>query len=110
MGHYSPIRIESQGFYLAAIVIGAERKWITRQAGYERSLITLKTIKKLNHIKGHYYHFIDPKTGLRGWDDSHDVELTSASTGTMILGALIAAEYFGGEVRKVADEMYSRID
>ena len=28
----------------------------------------------------------------------------------VILGALIAAEYFGGEVRKVADEIYSRID
>jgi hypothetical protein len=110
MGHYSPIPIESQGFYFAAIVVGVERGWISREAGYQRTVAALKTIKNLKTVKGHYYHFIDPKTGLRGWDDSHDVELTSASTGTMVLGALVASEYFGGEVKVLTDEIYSRID
>ncbi|MHC5115492.1 MAG: hypothetical protein ACYSQY_00290, partial [Planctomycetota bacterium] len=71
----SPVVIEEQGYYFAAIVIGVERGWITRQQGYDRVLITLNSLRKLKNIKGFYYHFIDRDTGLRGWDDSHDVEL-----------------------------------
>jgi hypothetical protein len=110
MNRYSPIPIESQGFYLAAMVIGVERGWITREAGYKRAMLTLKTIKKLKHVRGHYYHFIDPDTGKRGWNDNHGIELTNAGTGTMVLGALAAGEYFGGEVKKLANEIYARID
>ncbi len=110
LGRYSPIPIESQGFYLAAIVIGVERKWISRKEGYGRAVIALKTLGKLKHVRGFYYHFIDPDTGLRGWNDAHGVELSNGSTGTMIMGALVAGEYFGGEVRELAEELYARMD
>ncbi|MDP6504978.1 MAG: glucoamylase family protein, partial [Planctomycetota bacterium] len=102
--------IESQGFYFAAIVVGVKRGWITRKDGYRRAVITLKTLKKLKHIRGFYYHFIDPETGRRGWNDSHGVELSNASSGTMIMGALIAGEYFGGEVKALAEDLYARMD
>ena len=105
LGVYSPIPIESQGFYLAAIVIGAERGWITREEARRRVLLALNTIGKLKNINGFHYHFIDPKTGLRGWKDSHNVELSNASTGTMIMGALVAGEYFGGQVKELAEKI-----
>ena len=41
LNKYSPIPVESQGFYFAAIVIGVERGWITREEGERRILITL---------------------------------------------------------------------
>ncbi|MHC4506077.1 MAG: hypothetical protein ACYTFI_22510, partial [Planctomycetota bacterium] len=110
MGWYSPIPVESQGFYQAAIVIGVERKWITREEGYARAVTALKTLRKLKHIRGFYYHFIDPDTGLRGWNDAHGVELSNGSTGTMIMGALVAGEYFGGEVAELAEGLYARMD
>ncbi len=110
LGTYSPIAIESQGFYLAAIVIGVERGWITRQQGYDRAVIVLGTIKKLRSIHGFHYHFVDPKTGLSGWNNSPDVELTNAGSGTMIMGALIAGEYFGGQVKELAEELYARMN
>ena len=110
LGRYSPIPIESQGFYLAAIVIGVERGWITKKAGYERAVIALKTLATLKQIRGFYYHFIDPKTGKRGWNDAHGIELSNGSTGTMIMGALIAGEYFGGEVKRRAEELYAAMD
>ena len=31
MNKYSPIAIEEQGFYFAAIIIGVERGWISRE-------------------------------------------------------------------------------
>ncbi len=110
LGVYSPIPIESQGFYLAAIVIGVERGWITREQGHRRAVTALQTLRKLKTIRGFYYHFIDPDTGLRGWNDAHGVELSNASTGTMIMGALIAGEYFGGEAADLAEALYKRID
>jgi len=110
LNKYSPIPIESQGFYFAVIVIGVERGWITREEGYERILIALRSIKKLDNVNGFYYHFIDPHTGSRGWKNSRNVELTNAGSGTMILGALIAGEYFGGEIKELADELYARMN
>ena len=41
MNKYSPLAIEEQGFYFAAIIIGVERGWITRKEGEERIRITL---------------------------------------------------------------------
>ncbi len=36
-----PISIEGQGFYLATIVIGVERGWITRDEGRQRAVRAL---------------------------------------------------------------------
>jgi hypothetical protein len=107
---YSPIPIEHQGFYFTAIIIGVERGWISREEGEKRIIITLKTLRDLKRINGFWYHFIDPDTGKRGWKDSHNIELSNASTGTMLLGALAAAEYFGGEIEKLTYELYQAMN
>lgn len=105
-----PIAIESQGFYFAAIVIGVERGWITREEGEQRILITLMSLKHLHRINGFWYHFIDPATGKRAWNDSTNVELSNASAGTMVLGALAAGEYFGGEIKRLAESLYAEMN
>ena len=107
---YSPIPIEHQGFYFTAIIIGVERGWISRKEGEKRIIITLKTLRDLKRINGFWYHFIDPDTGKRGWKDSYNIELSNASAGTMLLGALAAAEYFGGEIEKLTYELYEAMN
>ena len=110
LNKYSPIPIEHQGFYFTAIIIGIERGWISREDGEKRIIITLKTLKNLKRIKGFWYHFIDPDTGKRGWKDSPKIELSNASAGTLLLGALAAAEYFDGEIKKLSYELYAAMD
>ena len=110
MNKYSPIAIEEQGFYFSAIIIGVERKWNTREQGKKRILITLKSLKNLKRINGFWYHFIDPDSGKRGWKDSHNIELSNASSGTMLLGALAAGEYFGGEIETLTNELYREMN
>ena len=110
LNKYSPIPIEHQGFYFTAIIIGIERGWISREDGEKRIIITLKTLKNLKRIKGFWYHFIDPDTGKRGWKDSPKIELSNASAGTLLLGALAAAEYFDGEIKKLTYELYAAMD
>ena len=107
---YSPIPIEHQGFYFTAIIIGVERGWISSEEGEKRIIITLKTLRDLKRINGFWYHFIDPDTGKRGWKDSHNIELSNASAGTMLLGALAAAEYFGGEIEKLTYNLYEAMN
>ena len=104
------ISIEGQGFLLAAMPIGVSRGWIDRAVGYERSLRVLKTIAGLKNIHGFHYHFIDADTGRRGWNDSVNVELTNMGTATMLAGALIAGEFFGGEVKQQAEALYRQAD
>ena len=110
LNKYSPIPIEHQGFYFTAIIIGIERGWISREDGEKRIIITLKTLKNLKRIKGFWYHFIDPDTGKRGWKDSPKIELSNASAGTLLLGALAAAEYFDGEIKQLSYELYAAMD
>ena len=110
MNKYSPLSIEEQGFYFTAIIIGVERGWITREEGEKRILITLRSLAKLERIRGFWYHFIDQDSGKRGWRDSKNVELSNVSTGTMLLGALAASEYFGGEIESRTQRMYAEMD
>ena len=110
MNKYSPLSIEEQGFYFTAIIIGVERGWITREEGEKRILITLRSLAKLERIRGFWYHFIDQDSGKRGWRDSKNVELSNVSTGTMLLGALAASEYFGGEIESRTQKMYAEMD
>jgi len=105
-GH--PLVIEEQGLYFMAIVAGVERGYITREQGNERILTALNSINKLKNINGFYYHFIDKDTGEKGWNKSIHVDLTNDGTSIMIIGALIAGEYFGGEIEKLANEIYVR--
>jgi len=107
---HAPLCFAEQGFYFAAIVVGVERGWITRQEGYDRILVTLKSIEKLPSKNGHYYHFIDPDTGLRGWNDAKAVELTNDDTATMLLGAIAASEYFGGEIAERVEAFYAKVN
>ena len=106
---YVPLAIESQGFYFPVIVLGVERGWIEYEAGRRRVLAALDSLLQLPHFHGFYYHFIDLKTGGPGWR-SKNVEVSNMSTATMIAGAIVAAEYFGGDVRDRVDQLYKRID
>ena len=91
LNRYSPIPIEHQGFYFTAVIIGVERGWISREDGENRIIITLKTLKSLR-IKGFGTTSSIP-IGKRGWKDSHNIELSNASAGTM-MGALAATKYW----------------
>ena len=104
-----PLAIESQGFYFPILVLGVERGWVDRKQAEDRVLVALDSLLKLKHFHGFFYHFIDVETGARGWH-SDRVEVSNMSTATMIAGALMAGEYFGGEVREKANALYSRID
>jgi len=99
--------IASVGYGLAALIIGVEHKWITRQKAFERANLTLETF--LNNVEGEngfFYHFVNMKNGKREWN----CEISIIDTAIFISGAITAGEYFGKEVKEKADKLYKNIN
>lgn len=101
--------IASNGFGLSAIPIGIERGWITYEEGKERTLGTLKTFyHHVEHRDGFFYHFLNMDTAQKneGFYDCPSI----IDTAILLNGAIIAREYFGGEIGELADRIYDRVN
>jgi hypothetical protein len=113
--------VAAVGFGLAAYPVGIERGWITRAAGAQRTLTTLRFLWRAPQgpqptgVIGHqglFYHFLDMNTGHR----FERVELSTIDTGLLMAGVLFMREYFDGtnasetEIRSLADSLYRRVN
>lgn len=98
--------IASVGFGLTALAIGADRGYITREQGYERANGTLDTLLRLERTHGFYYHFLDMETGARAWNS----EVSNIDTAILLMGAITAGEYFGGDVKAKAEQINDAVE
>jgi hypothetical protein len=99
--------IAATGFGLAALPIGVERKWVTREQARKRALVTLRFFdSKMKPVHGLYPHFINWKNGERYWK----CEYSTIDTALLLCGALTAGEYFGGEVKTLADRLLRKVN
>jgi len=113
--------VAAVGFGLTTYPIGVERGYITRDQARERVLATLRFFARApQHAKargaigyrGFFYHFLDMKTG----DRFGDSELSTVDTAIFVAGALFCQSYFDSadaqdvEIRRLADEIYRRVD
>jgi hypothetical protein len=109
------------GFALTAYPIGIERGYITRAAGTERVLNTLRFMYNapqgpqasgVTGYKGFFYHFLDMETGHR----FQTVELSTIDTSLLLGGVLFCQSYFTNAnleesaIRAYADSLYLRVD
>jgi len=103
-----PASIAATGFGLAAFAIAADHGWIDDDYARERIRQILDTaLKKAEHEKGFFYHFLDPESGKRSWSS----EASSIDTALFLAGALLAGEYFPGtDIQKMAGQLYERVD
>jgi hypothetical protein len=102
--------VASLGFGLAALPIGVERKYVSFDEAKNRAANALRTLKKSNaQYKGVFCHFIDLKTG-NTTDKGYESITSTIDTALMIAGALVAGEYFGGEVKQLADEIFANVN
>lgn len=116
----APASIAAVGFALASYPLAVERGLISRVTGVERTLTTLRFLEaspqgpepEATGYHGWYYHFLDMQTGRR----ARNCELSTIDTAYLIMGALVAAQYFSGdapaerEIRRVADALYQRVE
>jgi hypothetical protein len=100
--------IASVGFGLTALCIGDERGWISHDEAYGRCLKVLQFLwDKVEHHHGHFYHFLDMRTGKRAWK----CELSNIDTAILMAGALTARQHFPNtELAGLATKLYERVD
>jgi hypothetical protein len=106
--------IASTGFGLAALCAGVERKWMPKEEAKARVLAALDTFLPQKGSEepvaegrhGFFYHFLDMNTARR----AGKAEISTVDTALLVAGALTAGEYFGGDIRKKAEEIYKRVE
>lgn len=113
--------IAAVGFALTAYPIGVERGYVTRDEARER---VLRTLRFFHHApqgteatgmagyKGFFYRYLDMKSGRR----VGDIELSTVDTALLLGGMLFCQSYFDrsdageAEIRRLAEEIYGRVD
>lgn len=84
------------GFGIMAILVGAERKWITREQAIDRLLKVLLFLSKADSYHGIFPHWLNGETGktipFSRKDDGADLVETSY----LFEGLLCARQYFNG--------------
>jgi hypothetical protein len=104
--------IAAVGFGLTAYPIGVERDYISRVDAQRRVLATLRYFAGASNEHGFFYHFIDMHNGAR----ANDSEVSTVDTALLLAGILFCENYFGTpdardvEIRRLADEIYRRVD
>jgi hypothetical protein len=113
--------IAAVGFGLSAITVAIDKGWITREAGRERVLTTLRYFATCPQdgasagscgYRGFFYHFLNMETGLR----AGTTELSTIDTALLLGGVLDAGVYFDGEhedegrIRSLAETIYERVE
>ncbi len=97
------------GFYLTALCIAAERRWVNPNDVLQRARACLRHLaNQQEHVRGWYYHFVDRKSGARIWN----CELSSIDTALLLAGVITAQQYFAedGEIYNLASEVFGRVD
>ena len=113
--------IAATGFGLSAYIVGAEKKYITREQAAKRTLSTLKFLWHLpqgpeehnnSGYKGFFYHFLTLDKAVR----FKNVELSSIDTGLLTAGILSAMSYYDknnmieDSIESYSDSLYRRIE
>jgi hypothetical protein len=100
--------IASVGFGLTALCIGDERGWIKHEDAYNRALRVLRFLReKAPQEHGHFYHFLNMRTGERTWN----CEVSNIDTALLMAGVLTARQHFANtELATLANDLYERVD
>lgn len=103
------ISIAGVGFQLAALPIGVERGWITRQQGESRALKILAALENApsNRKAGLFYHFINP-IDASARRVGRELVVSTVDSALLFSGMLVSGEYFQGEPKAIADRLFAQ--
>jgi exo beta-1,2-glucooligosaccharide sophorohydrolase (non-reducing end) len=116
-GDENLIAVGSSGFGIMALVVAAERGFITREQGTERMLKIVRFLKNADRFHGAWPHFLDGRTGkviayFGKYDDGGDL----VETAFLVQGLLVARQYFirndkaEAEIRNTITELWKTVE
>jgi hypothetical protein len=96
-GRHNMIASGASGFGIMALIVGAERKFITRDQAVERFNKIVSFLEKAETFHGAFSHFIDGPTGqVEPFFGKRDNGGDLVETSFLIQGLLTAKAYFNG--------------
>jgi hypothetical protein len=97
-GRQNMVASGASGFGIMALIVGAERKFITRQQAIERFTRITSFLERTERFHGAYSHFIDGPTGkVEPFFGQKDNGGDLVETSFLVQGLLAAHQYFNGD-------------
>jgi hypothetical protein len=97
-GRQNMIAAGASGFGIMALIVGAERKFISRKEAVERFVKIVAFLERADRFHGAFPHFIDGPTGkVEPFFGSQDNGADLVETAFMVQGLIAAMEYFSGD-------------
>ncbi len=96
-GRHNMIATGASGFGIMALVVGTERKFVSRKDAVERFLKIINFLNRAETFHGAYPHFINGSTGkVDPFFGMKDNGADLVETSFLLQGLLAAREYFSG--------------
>lgn len=92
-----PITIGGSGFGVMALIVAAERGWVTRTAAVERLQRMLALLTRARCYHGAFPHFMHGRTGATIPFGRKDDGADLVETSLLMMGLLCAREYFAAD-------------
>lgn len=104
----STVSVAGVGFQLSGICVGVERGWVTREQGRARAELILRSLRDNpeNRRFGLFYHFVDQQTAGQP-TEAYEHVVSTIDSALLFAGMLTASAYFGGEVKTLADGLFT---
>lgn len=97
-GRQNMIATGASGFGIMALIVGTERKFITREESVDRFMKIVNFLEKAETFHGVYPHFMDGSTGkVVTFFGKRDNGADLVETSFLLQGLLAARQYFSGE-------------
>lgn len=105
------VSVAGVGFQLAALPIGVERGWISRDRAAERAtqILTALENEPSNRKAGLFYHFINPHDASAR-RVGRELVVSTIDSALLFSGMLVAGEYFGGALSDQANRLFAAAD
>ncbi len=105
------ISVAGVGFQLAALPIGIERGWITREQGHARARQIIDALQNepSNRKAGLFYHFINPHDASAR-RVGRELVVSTVDSALLFSGMLVAGQYFAEDIRRDTDRLWAEAD
>ncbi len=105
------ISIAGVGFQLAALPIGVERGWVTRDQARKRAMLIITALENepSNRKAGLFYHFINPHDASAR-RVGRELVVSTIDSAILFSGMLVAGQYFDGDVAAITDRLFADAD
>ncbi len=105
------ISVAGVGYQLAAYAIAAERGWMVRADAEARAEKVLRSLldQPLNRKAGLFYHFLNPGDASPRRLGT-ELVVSTIDSAILFAGAIVAGEFFGGDIERLADGMVAEAD